>query len=151
MEARTETSEGRGQGEGLLARISTEMVRALKQYYGKGPERAKSYMLDDFLLVVMRGGILRSERTMLESGDHESVRDFRQRFENEMANRLTDMIEDLTGRTVINYQSQVLFDPDIVIEIFFFDRDVEAEQIQETAHAQLGDAPTGEVRSEDVP
>jgi hypothetical protein len=45
----------------------------------------------------------------------------------------------------------VLFDPDIVIEIFFFDRVAEPEQIRETAYAQLGDRASGEVSRDDVP
>ena len=43
-------------GESLLARISTQVVKAFKEYYGKGPLSAKSYMFDDMLFVVMRGG-----------------------------------------------------------------------------------------------
>ena len=43
--------------QGLLAKVSTEVVRTLKDSFGKGPLKAKSYLLDDFLLVVMRGGV----------------------------------------------------------------------------------------------
>ena len=39
-------------GDGLLAHVSNEMVRAQKRYWGKGPEGAKAYMLDDMLFVV---------------------------------------------------------------------------------------------------
>jgi uncharacterized protein YbcI len=34
---------------------------------------------------------------------------------------LTRMIERVTGRRVVTYQSQVLFDPNLTIEIFVFD------------------------------
>src|SRR5215210_2013913 len=114
-----ETRGSRGAEGTLLSRISNEMVSAMKHYYGKGPVQAKSYMLDDFLVIVMRGGMLPVERTMLDAGRQDLVRHFRQEFENEMTGRLTGMIEDLTGRNVINYQSQVMFDPDIVVEMFF--------------------------------
>jgi len=30
------------------------------------------------------------------------------------------LFEELTGRRVLGYQSQVLFDPEVVVEIFFF-------------------------------
>jgi uncharacterized protein YbcI len=131
---------------GLLSQISTEMVSAMKTYYGKGPVEAKSYMLDDFLLVVMRGGMLPVERTMLEAGRQDVVRAFRQQFENEMAGRLTGKIEQLTGRKVVTYQSQVMFDPDVVVEIFFFDRQAEEKEIRETAEGQLTDRSIGEAR-----
>jgi hypothetical protein len=44
-------------GVTLLAQISNEIVHAQKEYWGKGPDGAKSYMFDDMLFVVMRGGV----------------------------------------------------------------------------------------------
>ena len=108
-------------GQSVLSKISTEVVRTLKESFGKGPVKAKSYLLDDFLLVVMRGGATVAEETMLERGHGDLVRQFRQTYQNEMGDSLIAKIESLTGRKVINYQSQVLFDPQIVIEIFFFE------------------------------
>lgn len=64
------------------------MVRAMKEYFGKGPVKAKSYFIDNLLFVVMRGGTTRGEETMIEAGQDDAVRDFRQRFENEMAEHL---------------------------------------------------------------
>jgi uncharacterized protein YbcI len=106
---------------GLLSQISTEMVQAVKRHYGKGPVSAKSYLVDDLLFVVMRDGITQAERTMLDAGRENAVRHFRQEFENEVAETLTRLVERLTGRRVVNYQSQVLFDPDMTVEIFVFD------------------------------
>lgn len=103
-------------------RISNAMVGAQKKYFGKGPVRTKSYFVDDLLFIVMRGGMTRAEETMIDFEQTDQVRDFRQTFENEMTERLTTMIEDLTGRKVLTYQSQILFDPDLVIEIFVFDK-----------------------------
>jgi len=142
---RGEGSNANG-GHSLLLKISNAMVRVQKEYFGKGPTQAKSYMLDDFLLIIMRGGVTVAERTMLDSDRENLVREFRQEFENEMTRRLTDMIEDLTGRRVLTYQSQILFDPDIVLEIFFFAGRADEEQVAETAREQLGDGPTGVTR-----
>jgi uncharacterized protein YbcI len=107
-------------GQSVLAKISTEVVRTLKESFGKGPVKAKSYLLDDFLLVVMRGGATVAEETMLDRGHGDLVRQFRQTYQNEMGDSLIAKVESLTGRKVVNYQSQVLFDPQVVIEIFFF-------------------------------
>ena len=105
----------------LLSRISTEMVRTMKQYLGKGPVSVKSYLVDDLLFIVMREGMTQAEQTMLDAGRAGTVRSFRQEFENEMAEVLIRMVERLTGRWVVTYQSQVLFDPNMTIEIFVFD------------------------------
>ena len=131
-------------GESLLSRISTEIVRATKKYFGKGPVSAKSYMLDDFLIVVLRGGVTTAEQTMLDFGEADLVRHFRQTFENRMTERLVSKVEELTGRKVVTYQSQILFDPHIVIELFFFDRQAEEHQLRETAEGQLNDRSIGE-------
>src|SRR5437763_12358345 len=89
-------------GGDILARLSDNMVRAKKEFFGKGPEQAKSYMLDDMLFVVMRGGLTTAEQTMLRFGRQNMVRQFRQLFENEMTELLTTMVEQTTGRTVVN-------------------------------------------------
>jgi uncharacterized protein YbcI len=137
-------------GESMLARLSTEMVRAQKQYFGKGPTQAKSYFLDDMLFIVMKGGLTTAEKTMMEFGQADKVRDFRQVFENEMTAKLTGLIEDITGRKVLTYQSQVMFTPDRVIEMFVFDDQASDELINATAEGQLRHEPTGEVASDDV-
>ncbi len=137
-------------GQGLLARISNEMVRAQKQFFGKGPTEAKSYMLDDFLLIVMRGGLTTAEKTMLEFGNPEQVRQFRQLFQNEMRERLTEMVERLTGRKVVTYQSQIMFDPDLVVEMFVFDAAGDANDRAATAQGQTQDDSVGEATDEDA-
>jgi uncharacterized protein YbcI len=134
---------------GLLSQISTQMVRAMKHYYGKGPISAKSYLIDDLLFIVMREGMTQSEQTMLDAGHETTVRNFRQEFENEMAQRLTDMVEQLTGRRVINYQSQVMFDPNMTVEMFVFDDPAREDQLKETAEA-ITDPRIGLARSEEV-
>lgn len=115
----------------LLSRISNEMVSAQKEYFGRGPTKAKSYLLDDFLVVVMRGVLLPVEKTMLEAGKEDIVRQYRQDFQNAMTERLVGKIEELTGRKILTYQAQVLFDPDLMIELFFFDNSMTSEQVQE--------------------
>lgn len=107
----------------LLSKISNEMVQAQKRYFGRGPTQAKSYILDDFLLVVMRGGMTTAESTMLEVGREDMVRSFRQEIEDELAKRMTERMQELTGRTIINHQAQILFNPHIVVEMFFFESD----------------------------
>ena len=126
--------------QSLLSKISTEVVRTLKDSFGKGPLKAKSYMLDDFLIVVMRGGVTVAEQTMLDRGHGDLVRNFRQAYQNELGDELVAKVEVLTGRKVVNYQSQILFEPHIVMEIFFFGDTADEAQIRETAAGLMGDA-----------
>lgn len=104
-------------GETLDA-ISREMGRIKAQHYGKGPTEAKTYLCDDFLFCVLKGGMTVVERTLLEHGDGELVRQVRMRFQANLDDTFRDVVTRLTGRQVIGYASQVLFDPDHVVEMF---------------------------------
>jgi uncharacterized protein YbcI len=106
----------------LLRRVSTQLAAIQKSAFGKGPTSAKSYLFDDLLLVVMRDGLTTAEQTMVGFDRRDLVRQFRQEFQNKMASRISGIVQDITGRKVLTYQSQIMFDPDLVVEIFVFDR-----------------------------
>jgi uncharacterized protein YbcI len=118
-DAGNRTEEDRARGL-LLSELSNEMVRLHKRYWGRGAVEAKAYFVDDFLLVVMRGGLTVAEESMLARGHEREVRAFRQRWQDDMTDVLVPMVEERTGRAVANYQSQVMFDPDVVLEFFLF-------------------------------
>ena len=115
-----------------------------KQAFGKGPIHAKAYMFDDLLMVVMRDGLTVAEKTMLGFGREDLVRAFRQQFENDMTTRMIERIEELTGRKVLTYQSQIMFDPDVIVEIFVFDAADGYEERFATAEGQMDDDPADE-------
>jgi uncharacterized protein YbcI len=126
-------------GESLQSKISNEIVHAKKLFFGKGPQQAKTYLMDDLCFVVLRGGLTRAEETMLEFGHPDQVRAFRQLFENEMADRLMGIVRDLTGREVATYQSQIMFDPDVIVEMFVFADRAPEDAVEATARDQLAD------------
>jgi uncharacterized protein YbcI len=136
-------------GGALLARLSNEMVRAQKRYWGKGPVKAKSYMFDDMLFIVMKDGLTTAELSMLEFGEADLVRQYRQTFENRMTENLVGMVEELTGRKVVTYQSQILFDPARVIEIFVFDDEGPERPRAATAEGQVSDGEVGEATDQE--
>jgi uncharacterized protein YbcI len=113
-------------GGHLLAAISTQVVAILREHYGRGPMKAKTYALDDLIVVVMRGsGFTPLEKTIMESGEPDRVVAMRHDFQHMMTKRFTSTIEELTGRTVLAFLSQAHVDPDITIEIFFIDGPLE--------------------------
>ena len=102
----------------IQARVSQVVVRTMKDLYGRGPTHAKTYLCDEFVFCVMSGGLTRDEETMIRGGEHEAVRDYRLRFQAVIAPELVRRVEDVLERKILNYHSQVLFDPDRLVEIF---------------------------------
>jgi uncharacterized protein YbcI len=109
------------------ARVSHVVVHAMKDLYGRGPTHAKTYLCDEYVFCVMSGGLTRDEETMIRGGEEEAVRDYRLRFQAVIAPELIRRVEDVLQRKVVNYHSQVLFDPDRLVEIFVLDRSVERD------------------------
>jgi uncharacterized protein YbcI len=123
--ARERTPAPLGGGK-LLAEISTRIVAILREHYGRGPMKAKTYALDDIIVVVMRGsGFTPLEQTIMDSGAPDRVVAMRHDFQHMMTKGFTDTIEELTGRKVLAFLSQAHVEPDITMEIFFIDAPLE--------------------------
>jgi uncharacterized protein YbcI len=119
-----DTSERKdSEAPSLQARISNTVVRAMKDLYGRGPTHAKTYICDEYIFCVLSGGMTRDEETMVRGGEEEAVRDDRLRFQRVIAPELIRRVEDVLQRKVLGYHSQVLFDPDRLVEIFVLDPD----------------------------
>jgi uncharacterized protein YbcI len=102
----------------VLTAISDGMVALLKEFYGRGPSRAKSYFQDDLVVCVLRGGFSRVEQTLLESGRGVAVIQQRMEFQEVMRERFEEVIEGATGRRVIGFMSGNQQEPDMMCEVF---------------------------------
>jgi uncharacterized protein YbcI len=105
----------------LLAEVTNAIVQLHSSHYGKGPTRSKSYLLDDVLVCVMRDVFTTVERTLVEAGEHDKVRETRLAFQDAMKDRFTEAVEQVVGRRVLGVASQVLVDEDVAIEVFLLD------------------------------
>lgn len=126
-----------------LADISNALVGLHKRFYGKGPVRAKTYLVDNTVLCLLEGGFTIVERTLVDIGRDEVVRDLRHNFQLAMQEQFTQVVEDTLGRRVVAYLSQVHTDPDIAVELFMLEptgRGTVAEYEQEFP-AEDDDAP----------
>ena len=102
----------------VLTAIWDGIVALLKEFYGRGPTRTKSYYEDDLVVCVLRGGFSRVEQTLLEGGRGPSVIQQRMDFQDLMRERFESVIEEATGRTVIGFMSGNQQDPDLMCEVF---------------------------------
>ncbi len=104
-------------GDALTA-ISDGMVGLMKEFFGRGPTRAKSYYEDDLVVCVLRGGFSRVEQTLLDSGRGSAVIQQRTEFQEAMRERFVRIVEDTTGRPVIGFMSGNQQEPDLMCEVF---------------------------------
>ena len=113
-------------GGWLLAAISTSIVAIRREHYGRGPTKAKTYVLDDMIVVVLRdNGFTALEKTMMDSGKPDRVIAMRADFQRAMANRYMQTIEDLTGRNVVAVLFTAQVTPDVTMKVFFVDGPLE--------------------------
>jgi uncharacterized protein YbcI len=113
---RHETTHGE-----VLARISTGLVQLHSRYYGKGPTKAKTHMVNDTIVSILQGGFTTVERTLIEQGKVDTVHAMRRSFQSAMEEQFRGVVEEATGRKVIAYMSQVHTDPDLAVEIFMLE------------------------------
>jgi uncharacterized protein YbcI len=106
------------QGKQALATISERLVSLHREYYGKGPTKAKTFLIDDTVLCLLQGGFTVVEKTLIDDGRERAVHDIRRTFQAAMEERFTSVVEEALGRKVIAYMSQVHSDPDISAELF---------------------------------
>lgn len=114
----SETGSKRLSGGELLTAISNRIVGILREHYGRGPMRAKTYVLDDLVVCVLRNGFTAIEKTMVDSGKPERVVEMRHEFQMMMGRSFKEAIEELTGSQVVAFLSQAHIDPDVTLEVF---------------------------------
>ncbi len=119
----TKSEEVLGGGR-LLAEITNRIVALMREHYGRGPIRAKTYVLDNLIVCVLSEGFTPIERTMMEGGEPDRVLAMRRDFQRLMQTRYSEMIETLTGRKVLAFLSQAHVDPDLTVEMFVMDGSV---------------------------
>jgi uncharacterized protein YbcI len=130
-----ETRQARPSEQPATATISRRIVQLHKEFYGRGPTKAKTYIHDDLVVVLMRGGFSKAEETLLQEGRGESVLRQRMDFQDVMTERFIEVIEQETGRKVAAMMGGSHQHPDLLGEMFV----LEAENGDLLAGAEAGD------------
>lgn len=109
------------EGRNSRAEISNRMVQLHKEFYGRGSDRAKTYIHDDTVVVILRGGFTPVEQTLLDGGEGQAVIEQRMKFQEVMRASFTEAIEETTGRKVAAFMSGSHQDPDVISEVFLLE------------------------------
>jgi uncharacterized protein YbcI len=100
------------------ADIASGMTRLHREYYGRGPTKAKTYIQDDLVVVVLEETFTVAERTLVDRGEIDAIQQIRRRFQQQMADEFTALVEQATGRKVRAFMSETHLETDVSVEIF---------------------------------
>jgi uncharacterized protein YbcI len=89
----------------LLVELSNAVVGIHKQFYGKGPTKARSHLSHDLLTVVLEGGYTRGEQTLHDRGYDEQIVQTRLAMQASVEGELRAAVEAILGRQVRSFMS----------------------------------------------
>ncbi len=120
--------------DGNLTRdLSRAMVALFKEYVGRGPTHARTYVHEDLVALVLQDTMITAEKTLAEEGEEDLVRGVRRVFQGKFREDAVEIVEKLTGRTVKAFLSDHAIDPDVAIEAFVLE--------------PVGDGDSGQIRA----
>jgi len=100
------------------AEIATQMVRLHREYYGRGPTKAKAYLTEDVVVVVLEETFTKAELTLIGRGETDAIQQIRRRFQQTMADEFKAIVEQATGRQVRAFLSETNLEADVSVEFF---------------------------------
>jgi uncharacterized protein YbcI len=105
----------------LAASISNAIVGLHREYYGRGAKRARTVMGADYIICFLEEIYTPVERTLIDAGRFDAVKEMRSAFQDTMRERFVGAVEELGGRKVVGFLSQVHLDPDLAVETFILE------------------------------
>ena len=117
-----EAPEARGRGK-VAAEISNAIAALHRTHYGRGATRTRTVMGSDYVICFLEDGYTTVERTLIDAGRFDTVRETRTAFQDTMREAFSAAVEEAVGRRVIGFLSQVHVDPDLSIETFILEPD----------------------------
>lgn len=124
-EQATTTADGQAGESGfdsVRAEISREMVRLYKDLFGRGPTKARTeFAGPDIVICSLENTFTPAERSLVEMGEHQRLRDTRMYFQAATADKFREIIERLTGRKVRAFVSGLDAEVDLCSEVFYLE------------------------------
>jgi uncharacterized protein YbcI len=97
--------QGQSAGGRLNAELANEIVRVVAEATGRGATRSRAFVDGDAVVCLLEDGTTRAERTLLDGGRDELVRQQRDVLQQLMAGRMIESVQRITGRTVRTFIS----------------------------------------------
>jgi uncharacterized protein YbcI len=122
--------------------IAQAIVALHRKFYGRGATKARSYFVDDHLLIVeLREIFITVEQSLVDRGQEATVRATRRTFQSAMRDEFIACIEELTGRRVENYDTVIFVHPQMALEIFLLESpETQSDRLEREAAEDAGQA-----------
>jgi len=101
--------------------VSQAVVRIHAERYGKGATQAKTYAWDNVIVTVLADVLTTAERTLVDVSREDAVRDVRNVFQHTMEDTFRSAIEEITGRRVRAFMSQIDPTSGYGVEVFILE------------------------------
>ena len=103
------------------AAISNAFVQLYRRRRGKGPTKAKTYLVDELIVCVLQGGALRLEETLRERGNQRLLDEMHRALCAAVDDECRTIIEQETGRRVRAVVSERDPDCDLECKVVFLE------------------------------
>jgi len=109
-----------------LTEISNAAVALHREHFGRGPGAAKTHISDNLVVCVLTDVFTPLERTLIDAGEAERVREMRAVHHAATENLYRDRMEAVLGRPVSVHLSTIHVNPDVAVDIFILADENEA-------------------------
>lgn len=104
------------------------MVGLFKEFVGRGPTDAHTYINDDVVVIILRDTLTLAEKSLAEGDRAALVREVRRGFQGAMRERAIQLVQQQTGHKVKAFLSDNSVFPDYAAEVFVLDRPLEESE-----------------------
>jgi uncharacterized protein YbcI len=111
-------------GGELNAAIARCLVRARRQYVGRGPTKAQAFHRHNIIVVILHDTMTTAERSLVTAGKADAVLGMRRELRDALRAEMVSVVEAATGCRVVAFVSGDQIDPDVATEVFILDRPV---------------------------
>ncbi len=116
------------------------MVGLHRRYYGRGATKARTFQVHSELVIVeLRDVYLTVERTLIERGQQNAVRQTRLTFQQAMYQEFVAAVEEIVERKVVSYATELFAAPEALVELFYLESEAEQrERLDREAQEDAG-------------
>ena len=95
----------------LEAEISEAIIKFEKEFLGRGPTETKTYIIDDLVLVRLKGILTAAEQQLVQSENTSRGRELIKQVRHELIERgrplLEALVQDLLGRKIVSLHTDL--------------------------------------------